>query len=44
MNKGLIKEIAIYLSCKKEVLYYNTSNNTPQASLQCSPRGVSFEY
>jgi len=42
MIKGLIKQIAIYLSYKKEVFSYNTSNNTPQASLQCSPRGVSF--
>lgn len=23
-------------------IYYNFINNTPQASLQCSPRGVTF--
>jgi len=30
------------LSNKKVVLRYNKPNNTLQASLQCSPRGVSF--
>lgn len=32
------------MSKSKFLLYisYNSCNNTPQASLQCSPRGVTF--